>query len=822
MQDTEVKGCFVKINTQEKHNLHIGVILVTLMDTYQQSILSGIQKAGINNNIKILCIQDTEPDSQILNKKRSIYPRIKSLNLDAVILFTAVIETLLGKEDFKRYISFLGDLPIISIGVNLPGKISIMMDNESGINTLMTHIIEEHKCREIAFLAGPKKNNEANARFTGYKKALERYNIDYDPELVVFGDFAPGDGTRGIINLLDKRKKSFKGIICIDDYNALEAIKELKRRGKRIPEDYIITGFDDIENSEYYSPGLTTVKQPLFDIGYRSVVIILEKHTGKPVNKKILMNLPMIQRESCGCKSILFYNYGTIQGNIKKEQNNKLLKDKIKSLLDVQPILTDPYMPDKEKLKNDVKQLSIVLQNYIDDNIEENLWLSINTLITDSYHAGKSGMFWIRLLNPVFQKMEKEAALSIIWNKLSYYILLAEDHFKGLKKLHYDHMNLQFTGLLDLLIAGSSREKLRMQLNKCLPIIGIKNMQIIVYDKEGKKASVLYSYCKSNIHQYEDMKVKHKDLFHGNCLETDENSNYIYPIYSEYVSVGYLIMDMGDFTFEFYNDIFEKISKGIDGILLMDQINIYTTHLEETIAKRTAQLEKANQKLRELSYIDHLSGLKNRRFLNEVIIPESKRLSETMAYVSKNKDNRQDMKTKVVAVFLLDIDHFKDVNDTYGHEAGDTIICQFSTILKDQCRENDFVVRLGGEEFLIVMKNFDPDWILKKAESIRKAIEFHNFIIPGNITIKKTASIGSICFPNYMDNPEALDLNDNIELVDQALYCAKQHGRNLVVFLKINNEIFCDKNYKNKLLYEMDECRKKGLASFTSISGIIE
>lgn len=124
---------------------------------------------------------------------------------------------------------------------------------------------------------------------------------------------------------------------------------------------------------------------------------------------------------------------------------------------------------------------------------------------------------------------------------------------------------------------------------------------------------------------------------------------------------------------------------------------------------------------------------------------------------------------------MLDIDFFKIINDTYGHEIGDNAIKAVAEVLKENIRESDIAIRYGGEEFVVLLYNCDEDFVTEVAQKIR--INFSKINIPtgGIANIKKTLSIGISIYPN-----DTQDIKEAIRFADYALYKAKNSGRNSV------------------------------------------
>ncbi|MBI4056601.1 MAG: GGDEF domain-containing protein [Elusimicrobia bacterium] len=166
------------------------------------------------------------------------------------------------------------------------------------------------------------------------------------------------------------------------------------------------------------------------------------------------------------------------------------------------------------------------------------------------------------------------------------------------------------------------------------------------------------------------------------------------------------------------------------------------------------------QEVEKLSEMDGLTGVYRRRVMEERLRDETLRA--------------RTFKT-VYCFMLLDIDHFKGLNDTYGHPFGDLVLRRVGEILKSCVYETDFVARYGGEEFAVILPRAEPLGVLRKAEIIRSMVEREAFI-HGLDTVHTTLSIGIAHFPRDGQTPEEV-----VARADQALYRAKEQGRNRTV-----------------------------------------
>jgi len=206
--------------------------------------------------------------------------------------------------------------------------------------------------------------------------------------------------------------------------------------------------------------------------------------------------------------------------------------------------------------------------------------------------------------------------------------------------------------------------------------------------------------------------------------------------------------------------------------------------LEATVDERTRELSQANASLKqayavleEMSLSDPLTGLRNRRFLTQSIGDEV--AFARRRYQDWLQGGGADLPADADAIFfMVDIDHFKAVNDEYGHAAGDRVLRQMRERLEQVFRETDFLVRWGGEEFLAVARRSRRADAPELAERLRLAVASKPFELDGGKTIVKTASVGFASLPFIPEAPDALGWLTVIELADEALYMAKREGRN--------------------------------------------
>lgn len=219
-------------------------------------------------------------------------------------------------------------------------------------------------------------------------------------------------------------------------------------------------------------------------------------------------------------------------------------------------------------------------------------------------------------------------------------------------------------------------------------------------------------------------------------------------------------------------------------VFFIIKIRLNSLHKQKEILEK--QIQERTEELKYLSITDPLTDLKNRRYLEEKI-KEDIGLIERHIY--DNLKSEKVDKTPILGVFILDIDHFKKVNDHYGHKAGDIVIVDIARVLIDMLRHSDTIVRWGGEEFLVITWQKEKSNSFELAERIRKKIESYKFEIDENTTIQRTVSVGFAHFPFIPNNTRQVTWPHVVSLADSALYIAKNNGRNLSVGIESGKNI---------------------------------
>lgn len=804
----------------------IGLAISDLYDPYQKAIWSGINYQATEAGMNLLCFLggSLNHEKEIYKYKNPLFNLINNKVIDVLLLLSGPLSIYVGLEGLQEFIEAYDNLPIVSIAVEIPGVPSVIVDNYNGMYELANHLIEKHNCKKIAFIRGPQANPEAFLRNKAYEDCLAAHNLPLNEKLIYNGNFWHTDG-EDAINYLLKQNLAFDALLCSDDHSAVNAIAALQKYNKRIPEDIKVVGFDDIEISQYSNPSLTTTSQPLFELGTMAVQIaqqILENKKPPLVTK---VKTHRILRESCGCSTADFLDSVT-QNSLNHTRNSKkndaILNSYARSLK-----FKGTFKPFKSIHEGYIEKRIKTVHNEVIEAIRTNFQnVSFNeileTTLNDTFKKGLNASFWRNIImNIIVELQDKNYSLDHLkhfecfWNKALKTLYQAEARLRAFEKLREEYLLEQINRLGDKIITCFDLNKLKKILYDDLSIVSLNHCMICLFVESQQESRLIFYLNNKQSNLTDESVYDTNDILTRVLSGFEKNTFIITPLFLEEKQLGFALFGISDIPELAYEFMSEKLSRGFAGIEMMEQINNHTIELANKVAERTSELKKANIQLKELSMRDQLSGLRNRRFLMEIILPNIEQMLADFQADASNTNRRSNNNYKNIVIVMLDLDHFKSVNDTYGHHSGDLVLQQVSKLLLTYSRNNDYVIRMGGEEFLILLNNFNPDYTTEKIERIRREIEAFPFTVYDGTVIHRTCSMGVIEFPINHNDPTKIDFITAINLTDKALYYAKHHGRNKAIKLDIN-DVFFDKEIKKEyILNSFDSAIAKRIITIT-------
>jgi signal transduction histidine kinase/DNA-binding LacI/PurR family transcriptional regulator/AraC-like DNA-binding protein len=286
--------------------LTIGVLTAGLNGPTEINLWHGVADRALERNVNLICFSGGIPHrhEQYEAQKNILFNIPNTENIDGLLIWANILSHTLDRSSLETFCLRYAPLPVISMGMILPSMPSIQIDMREGMRKLLSHLIEDHGRRKIAFIRGLEVSQDAEERYQAYIETLQQYHISVDPSLIISGDFRRYSGTAAIKQLIATGRLGFDALVSANDNMAIGAMQTLQAHGIRIPDDVVVAGFDDIEETRAITPSLTTVRTPWHLLGSKSVDLLLSKLADDPLLDQILLDTELVCRQSCGCQHI--------------------------------------------------------------------------------------------------------------------------------------------------------------------------------------------------------------------------------------------------------------------------------------------------------------------------------------------------------------------------------------------------------------------------------------------------------------------------------------------------------------------------------------
>jgi PAS domain S-box-containing protein len=284
----------------------LGLFIDSIMAGYQNALFHGVDDVARERDVNLLCFVggSLHPADQPADPSNALYDLLDEDALDGLIVAAGVVGTLVGLEEMQSFCERFRHLPQASIALPIAGVPSILMDNYAGMRAVVEHLVDGHGYRRIAFFHKQEGHPESDARYNAYVDVLTERGIAVDPNLVVPGTYylTPAASIKLLFEERQLRPGSdVEAMVANDDSLALQILDLLRMRGIRVPTDVAVVGFDDVEDSRYVMPALTTARQPLHMQARRAAELVLAQLQGDTVAPQVILQADLLVRRSCGC-----------------------------------------------------------------------------------------------------------------------------------------------------------------------------------------------------------------------------------------------------------------------------------------------------------------------------------------------------------------------------------------------------------------------------------------------------------------------------------------------------------------------------------------
>lgn len=640
-----------------------------------------------------------------------------------------------------EYVAELAQGPVVSLGIVLPGVPSVTIAWDDAIDELMAHMVRDPRRRRFVFIRGFAGDPHSKRREAGFRAGMAKAGLHVDEDLVVSGNYSVADALASVARLLDHGQR-FDGIIAANDDMAVGALAALNGHGLRVPEDVIVAGFDDSLAAFTSEPALTSV---------RLDTSLLTQSTARLLLDSIESDRPIPPDLEIQIESGLAVRASTRLPIVdRRPPVREPSGDLAAHLFDR---ITSRWEVDRAPKRIDIDDLA---QGAVDTMLtgDDSFLRARNRSYTNpAPFADPAEVFWLRHAARELQALTvelgegqiPEAGLRAMVKELA----AVERRLRPTEALQKTegraHLQLQ-ERLLMRLATCSDIESLWVALRTGLRSLGMSNAWVATNDESPSEAmmQLLFSLDEelgSSPELFPRASVLPERF--GEVLERDVH--VLVPLRAGNSDIGYMVVEpRGEHLLEL-----EAIASAIAQVLRH-------VHQVGDLKHQAARLRLANEALDRLARLDSLTGLANRKLFLE-------RLDQQLETVGPDRE---------LSILFLDLDGFKLINDTLGHEAGDHLLQLVADRLAGVLDEVDTLARLGGDEFTILVGHGTGDHrAVEIAEAALAALERPCVLLGRTFNI--SASIGIARSPDDGTSTDELVRN-----ADAAMYAAKAAGKN--------------------------------------------
>ena len=711
------------ITMKDKKRLSIGLMIHYLDNDYSKILLRGASSAAEEADVNLVIMPGRSLNCQLHDQEHTeyeyqynvIYNYACAQNLDALIISAGTVGQFVTREEFKQFIDGFEGLPVLTLECEMRGYPCVRLAG-SGIKSLVSHLIEEHGKRNIAFVSGPKGNSDANERLAYYREALEENGIPYDESLIAYGKFS--EYCVDIVgDLLDRNKGRIDAICFANDMMCKGGYKAIEERGLVVGKDIAVIGYDDSEIATALNPMLTTVRADAAMLGAYAVKEAIKLANGDKPTKLTDLGSNIVTRHSCGCATF-WSDENEARSTFVKNTPSKKLAD----------MVVFEYLPDTLGAGTPIIAELLTIMELLFEyarNPHEN------------DPTDQIDIFDVILAKGLIRFIHPDAFIDMLKSVRYIAVTLCDGNYEKIIAVHqviehgYDavtgHMlkfhsntveDLAFTQFLinniakDMTANDNDEEKCFFSIVNNLYRAHMASTYIYTFPSPVLHANGMEWDMPPHLmlKAYHDgdklvtLKNEQQILDSRACITNpytpDRRRTFIlFPLFMNEEQYGVIAIETQLDYYSYIYSIAPQICTAIKLTRLVDQ-------LESSLDAATSR----NTLLNKISMYDELTGVYNRRGFYE--------FANSLFTAPENEG-------KHAVLIFADLDDLKKINDHFGHDAGDYAITSAAGFLKSSLRNTDIVARIGGDEFA-AFAICETDIIAKLPQRIKSIAQKHN------------------------------------------------------------------------------------------------
>lgn len=723
----------------------LGLILGNINPNFEYDITQGVNKYASEKGINVVTLVSTTPSNTLSDR---VFDSYKFMGIDGLIIIYGSLISFKNSVDGQNFLDKFKDIPYVIVQDNyrVPNKSNLIVDNKKGMSKCIEHLIVDHKYKNILYVSGPKDNFDSIERLNAYTETMEKYGLIVNNNMIAYGNFS--ENIERSLKQLIKRNKKIDAIAFANDTMALASYPILEQLGYKIGKDIAVTGFDDMYKSSIAHPALTTVSQDPIKIGYESTKTI-HNMILNGTSEFISLDTELIIRKSCGCRKevksihdlkklsedeIIDYFIKESAINSRSNINLKLLKRISMNVL--------------KRIKTDytVDEIVYYIKNVIlnDDNTAITNFNDVFAYFTAALKKYASS---------VSDQSIREKSISILYSLQTWYFSYITNTITSENQSRFDKItNISLISrkmINDQLTRTEMFEKVFVELKE----VGVKSTYIYIFDNEYNTNAHLAAYYNSKTTKIFKANEKRQREYTKNLLDTETGTFcYGFSLSSNEKYYGFIVCET---DLSLINPI-KLLCSQIGTLLYIDEMRKSELKAKQELKKTLKLIQEKNEILNNLSKYDELTKIYNRR-----------------GFIEKSMELLKNNIGSEVKVVFCDLDHLKEINDTFGHNEGDYAISNAAKLIVESLPKNAIVSRVGGDEFVSIFV-VNPKNALNVQTSIKNTFKKFNDGCDKPYYVE--TSVGSYDFISNEDIKIAAIINE----ADKYLYEAKKHRKSTI------------------------------------------
>jgi diguanylate cyclase (GGDEF)-like protein len=729
-----------------------GFLIDWVSSRYHQQVWAGVDRFCRDHSINLVTLVTGRPGSPFRweQMRNQLLELLGSREFDGFLFMTATLGNHMAQDQLSILRQKVAPAPVVSLGEGLSGVPTVMVDNREGFQAVLDHLYGHHGVRRFAFAGGPPTNADARERHQLFFDFLKARGLETRESQILTGEFSSAWGYQATLRLLGGGRPAFEALVCANDDIAMGAMEALSERGFHVPEDVVVTGFDDVATAG--PAALTTARQQLSEMGRAGADLLWRKVLGREVPAAMVTKTTLVVRQTCGCLSP-----GSRAAEVEPKSAYpcgflELVRDRRQELLDeltAEGLSTDLALRLVEAFatgwsRGDTRPFLREFRMLMD---------GAGTVSPSDFHYPLSV-----LRRWALQATEPSARRSFTETAVHRARILVSEvlHIRATQReTHQFLLRDRLSDLNSRLQYSRSFEEQAAVLLDIFPQIGIGRFRMALYeDPTHPMASVRMVLSEQGLSPQGGVVHDPLTLFAPDYGPGPVPWSFVAEaIFDQNAPLGYFLLDPqgNPELLSVFDQLSERVGRGLETVRIIQ-------NLEEQVSRRTSELQEAletleshNRQLKELALRDELTGLYNRR---------------GFVTLAEHLFKAQYRRNQEMTLFFGDLDGLKAINDTLGHDAGDQAIRAVGQSLLETFRMEDVVARLGGDEFVVLAPGCTETGAPALAERLHQVLTEAG---RGQYSI----SLGWISIPPRSDRPLADWLRD----ADDALYREKEQKR---------------------------------------------